>query len=140
MGYTEDIMYVSTPGLNYANRVDNFYPASVTDGECLYGLPHQEPGSRCVDEPRLPNLLSPIAVVTNSIDCIGSYQCNSARQWQHEPAYEKCDDSYIPPELSERLTKTQKSGSMAAKIFVFTNNHWRRRAVSTPRQLRGMLG
>jgi hypothetical protein len=133
------MMYVSTPGLNYTNRVDNFYPVCVTDRECLYGLPQQEPGSCCIDEPRLPNLLEPIAIVTDTIDCIGSYQYNSARQWQHEPVYKRRDYSCIPPELNERLTKTQKSGSMAGKTFIFTNNHWRRRAVSTPRQLWGRL-
>ncbi len=102
-------------------------------------LHHLNLGFCCVDEPRLPNLLPPLAEVTSNIGYIRFHGRNSAKWWQHEQAYERYDYSYSPSELSEWLPNIQKLDSIAEKTFIFANNHWRGQAVSTIRQLRVML-
>ncbi len=96
-------------------------------------------GFCCVDEPRLPNLLPPLAEATSKIGYVRFHGRNSQKWWRHERAYERYDYSYSPSELSEWLPKIQKLNSVAEKTFVFANNHWRGQAVSTIRQLRVML-
>ena len=96
-------------------------------------------GFCCVDEPRLPNLLPPLAEATNKIGYVRFHGRNSAKWWQHEHAYERYDYSYTPQELSEWLPKIQELDSVTEKTFVFANNHWRGQAISTIRQLRVML-
>jgi len=96
-------------------------------------------GFCCVDEPRLPNLLPPLAEATSKIGYVRFHGRNSAKWWQHEQAYERYDYSYTPQELSEWLPKIQKLNSIAEETFIFANNHWRGQAVSTIRQLRVML-
>ena len=56
-----------------------------------------------------------------------------------EQVHERYDYSYSPSELREGLLKIQKLGTIAEKPFIFTDNHWRRQAVSTIRQLQMML-
>jgi hypothetical protein len=73
------------------------------------------------------------------IKCKGSLQYNGAHHWQQGSAYKKCNYSTILLKLSEQLTKTQKSVSIARKTFVFTNNHWRLGALIAPCQLRDVL-
>jgi len=102
-------------------------------------LRHQDLGFCCVDEPQLPNILPPLAVVTSSVGYIRFHGRNSAKWWQHEHAYERYDYSYTSQELSQWLPKIQKLDSIAEKTFIFANNHWRGQAVSTIRQLRVML-
>jgi len=43
--------------------------------------------------------------------------------------------SYTPQELRQWLPKIQKLDRVVEKTFIFANNHWRRQAVSTIRQL-----
>jgi uncharacterized protein YecE (DUF72 family) len=107
--------------------------------EVFDSLRHQDLGFCCVDEPQLPNLLPPLAVVTSRVGYIRFHGRNSAKWWQHEHAYERYDYSYTPQELSEWLPKIQKLDSIAGRTFIFANNHWRGQAVSTIRQLRVML-
>jgi uncharacterized protein YecE (DUF72 family) len=102
-------------------------------------LRHLNLGFCCVDEPQLPNLLPPLAEVTNKLGYIRFHGRNNAKWWQHEQAYERYDYSYSPSELSEWLPKIQKLDSVAENTFIFANNHWRGQAVGTIRQLRVML-
>ncbi len=99
----------------------------------------QDLGFCCVDEPRLPNLLPPLAEATSKISYIRFHGRNSAKWWHHEQAYERYDYSYTPQELSEWLPKIQKLNDTTEKTFIFANNHWRGQAVNTIRQLRIML-
>jgi uncharacterized protein YecE (DUF72 family) len=96
-------------------------------------------GFCCVDEPRLPNLLPPLAEATSDISYVRFHGRNRDKWWQHEHAYERYDYSYSPSELSEWLPKIQRLTSVAAKTFIFANNHWRGQSVDTIRQLRVML-
>ena len=102
-------------------------------------LRYQDLGFCCVDEPRLPNLLPPLAKATSKIGYIRFHGRNSAKWWHHEQAYERYDYSYTPEELSEWLPKIKTLDSITEKTFIFANNHWRGQAVNTIRQLRMML-
>lgn len=119
--------------------VVEFRNARWLRSEVFDWLRHHELGFCCVDEPRLPNLLPPLAEATSKIGYVRLHGRNSAKWWQHEQAYERYDYSYTPQELSEWLPKIQKLNNIAEKTFIFANNHWRGQAVSTIRQLRVML-
>jgi len=121
------------------SMVIEFRNARWLRSEVFDWLRDQELGFCCVDEPRLPNLLPPLAETTSNISYVRFHGRNSAKWWQHEQAYERYDYSYTPEELSEWLPKIQKLDSVAEKTFIFANNHWRGQAVSTIRQLRLML-
>ena len=119
--------------------VVEFRNARWLRSEVFDWLRHLDLGFCCVDEPRLPNLLPPLAEVTSKIGYVRLNGRNSAKWWQHEQAYERYDYSYTSQELSEWLPKIRKLDSVAEKTFVFANNHWRGQAVNTIRQLRVML-
>ena len=119
--------------------VIEFRNAQWLRSEVFDWLRHLDLGFCCVDEPQLPNLLPPLAEVTNGIGYIRFHGRNSAKWWEHEHAYERYDYSYTQEELSEWLPKIRKLDSVAEKTFIFANNHWRGQAVSTIRQLRVML-
>ena len=119
--------------------VVEFRNAQWLRSEVFAWLRHLDLSFCCVDEPQLPNLLPPVAEVTNKIGYVRFHGRNSAKWWQHEKAYERYDYSYTPQELSEWLPKIRKLDRTAEKTFIFANNHWRGQAVSTIRQLRLML-
>lgn len=96
-------------------------------------------GFCCVDEPRLPKLLPPLAEVTSDIAYVRFHGRNAAKWWQHEQAYERYDYTYSAEELREWLPKIRKLDSLAQKTFIFANNHWQGQAVTTIRQLRVMV-
>ncbi len=96
-------------------------------------------GFCCVDEPRLPGLLPPLARVTSDIGYVRFHGRNAAKWWQHEHSYERYDYTYSAEELQEWVPKIGIIASQAKTTFVFANNHWRGQAVNTIRQLRLMF-
>jgi uncharacterized protein YecE (DUF72 family) len=96
-------------------------------------------GFCCVDEPRLPKLVPPVAEVTEDIAYVRFHGRNAAKWWQHEQAYERYDYEYSVEELQEWLPRIHKLDTRAATTFVFANNHWQSKSVNTIRQLRLML-
>lgn len=102
-------------------------------------LRHHNFGFCCVDEPRLPGLLPPIAEATSDIAYVRFHGRNAAKWWQHEHAYERYDYTYSVEELKEWLPKIRKLEHNSQKTFIFANNHWQGQAVSTIRQLRLLL-
>ncbi len=99
----------------------------------------QNLGFCCVDEPKLPRLLPPIAEVTSNIAYVRFHGRNAAKWWQHEYAYERYDYTYSNEELTEWIPKIKQLDNKTEKTFVFANNHWRGQAVNTIRQLRLMM-
>jgi uncharacterized protein YecE (DUF72 family) len=95
-------------------------------------------GFCCVDEPKLPKLLPPVAEVTSTIGYVRFHGRNAAKWWKHEYAYERYDYTYSTEELAEWLPKLRNLDGQAEKTFVFANNHWKGQAVNTIRQLRLM--
>jgi len=96
-------------------------------------------GFCCDDEPQLPDLLPPIAVVTSNVAYVRFHGRNAEKWWNHKQAHERYDYSYSPEELAEWLPKIRDLDRMAERTFVFANNHWRGQAVDTIRQVRRML-
>ena len=137
--YNWDYLRLFREQLGELPVVIEFRNAQWLRGEVFDLLRQLDLGFCCVDEPRLPNLLPPVAETTSKISYIRLHGRNSAKWWQHEQAYERYDYSYAPHELSEWLPKIQKLDSVAEKTFIFANNHWCGQAVSTIRQLRVML-
>jgi uncharacterized protein YecE (DUF72 family) len=101
-------------------------------------LRSQNLGFCCVDEPKLPQLMPPVAQVTSNIGYIRFHGRNAAKWWQHEYAYERYDYTYSVEELSEWLPKIREIASLSGITFVFANNHWQGQAINTIRQLRLM--
>ena len=96
-------------------------------------------GLCCVDEPHLPNLLPPMAVITSKTGYVRFHGRNAARWWNHEFAWERYDYTYTDEELKEWVPRIKYMDSMAEKTFVFANNHWKGQAVNTIRQLKRLL-
>lgn len=96
-------------------------------------------GLCCVDEPRLPNLLPPITVVTSKLGYIRFHGRNAAKWWEHEFAWERYDYTYTDEELKEWVPKIKSMNSLVKQTFVFANNHWKGQAVNTIRQLKRLL-
>lgn len=96
-------------------------------------------GFCCVDEPRLPGLIPPVAERTSAIAYLRLHGRNAAKWWQHEQAYERYDYTYNEEELAEWLPKIHRLSEGAQKTFIFANNHWKGQAIDTIRQLRLML-
>jgi len=119
--------------------VVEFRNAQWLRSEVFDWLRRHDLGFCCVDEPRLPNLLPPLAEATSKVGYVRFHGRNSAKWWQHEQAHERYDYSYSPSELSEWLPRIRKLDGMAERTFVFANNHWQGQAVGTIRQLRVML-
>ncbi len=96
-------------------------------------------GYCCVDEPRLPGLIPPVAVATSPIAYVRFHGRNASKWWQHEAAWQRYDYTYSEEELAEWRPKIHSLDSQAEVTFVFANNHWQGQAVGTARQLRLLL-
>lgn len=96
-------------------------------------------GFCCVDEPQIPDLLPPVAEITNNIGYIRFHGRNHAKWWQHKHAYERYDYTYTAEELAGWLPKIRKLDNLSEKTFIFANNHWQGQAIDTIRQLRLMV-
>jgi len=119
--------------------VIEFRNARWLNQELFDWLRGNELGFCCVDEPRLPGLLPPVAVATSNTAYVRFHGRNAEKWWNHEQAYERYDYSYSPEELAEWLPKIRDLDKVAERTFVFANNHWRGQAVDTIRQVRRML-
>ena len=102
-------------------------------------LRNLEMGFCCVDEPRLPGLIPPVAERTSPMAYVRFHGRNSAKWWEHEHAYERYDYTYSKEELTEWVPRIVRLSQGAQKTFVFANNHWKGQSIDTIRQLRLML-
>ncbi len=96
-------------------------------------------GFCCVDEPRLPNLMPPLAMATSPIAYVRFHGRNAAKWWRHTFAYERYDYAYSDEELLEWVPKIRSLEEKAELTFVFGNNHYRGKAVNTIRKLKDLL-
>ncbi len=96
----------------------------------------------CVDEPPLPNLPPPLAVVTGPIGYVRFHGRNRARWWgegESRPAGMRYDYLYSRDELKEWLPRIRRMEANAGKLFVFFNNHPRGQAVVNARDFQAIL-
>jgi uncharacterized protein YecE (DUF72 family) len=96
-------------------------------------------GYCCVDEPRLPGLMPPLAVATSPIAYVRFHGRNAKKWWRHQEAWERYDYTYSEQELAEWQPRLRDLAAQAEVTFAFANNHWQGQAVTTARQLRLLL-
>ncbi|HIQ05217.1 MAG TPA: DUF72 domain-containing protein, partial [Anaerolineae bacterium] len=96
-------------------------------------------GFCCVDQPRLRNLIPPIAVATAEVAYVRFHGRNAQKWWRHEEAWERYDYTYSIEELREWVPKVQQLAEETLTVYLFANNHWQGQAVDTARQLRLLL-
>ena len=97
-------------------------------------------GFCCVDEPQLKGLLPPVAVATAHIGYVRFHGRNREKWWEHADPAERYDYLYSEAELREWLPKIRALEEHTAKVYVFTNNHRKGKAVQNAQQLNIMLG
>ncbi|HSW56995.1 MAG TPA: DUF72 domain-containing protein [Dehalococcoidales bacterium] len=107
--------------------------------EVFQWLRRQDIGFCCVDEPRLPNLMPPVAEATGKIAYVRFHGRNKEKWWQYKEAWERYDYSYKSEELKEWLPRIKKLESLSEKTFIFANNHWKGQSITTIRQLQKLL-
>jgi uncharacterized protein YecE (DUF72 family) len=96
-------------------------------------------GFCCVDEPLLKGLLPPVAVVTSDIGYVRFHGRNQEKWWEHDDPAERYDYLYTEAELQEWIPKIQALEKHSKKVYVFTNNHRKGKAVQNAKQLQLML-
>lgn len=102
-------------------------------------LRQMELGFCCVDEPRLPGLMPPVARVTGPVAYVRFHGRNAKKWWHHEQAWERYDYTYTQEELREWVPKIQGLDRQATRVMVYANNHYRAQSVDTVRTLKNLL-
>jgi uncharacterized protein YecE (DUF72 family) len=93
----------------------------------------------CVDEPRLPGLMPPVAAVTGPIAYVRFHGRNSAKWYNHREAWERYDYTYPVDELREWVPRLWQLDASAPLTLVYFNNHFAGQAVRGARDLGQLL-
>lgn len=93
----------------------------------------------CVDEPALPSLIPPVAVVTAEPAYVRFHGRNRDKWFGHEAAHERYNYDYSDDELAEWVPRIERLAKRSTQTLVFFNNHFQARAVSAANRLREML-
>ncbi len=96
-------------------------------------------GFCCVDQPRLANLVPPVAVATGPVAYVRFHGRNRAKWWHHDEAWERYDYTYSDDELSEWVPRVRELDAEAHLTVVYMNNHWQGQAVGSTRQFNRLL-
>jgi uncharacterized protein YecE (DUF72 family) len=91
-----------------------------------------------VDEPDLPGLPKPTAIVTAHTAYLRFHGRNSAQWWTGDNA-SRYDYCYTEAELSEWIPKIQVMVEKAAKVIIAFNNHWKGQAVTNAKMIKNIL-
>ena len=91
-----------------------------------------------VDEPRLPKLPAPTAVVSSELAYLRFHGRNAAHWWTGDNV-SRYDYLYGTEELSEWLPMIERMLAKARLLLVIFNNHSRGQAIQNARQLQGLL-
>jgi len=91
-----------------------------------------------VDEPDLPGLMRPTAVVTSHIAYVRFHGRNSATWWNGDNA-SRYDYLYTGDELAAWAGRIRSMANQASTVLVVFNNHWRGQAVKNAKQMREMV-
>jgi len=95
-------------------------------------------GIVCVDEPALPSLIPPKAMVTSGIAYIRFHGRNK-KSWYQGNSATRYDYLYSPEELNEWVPKIFNLSSKTEKLFAFFNNHTKAQAITNARMLLSLL-
>lgn len=96
-------------------------------------------GFCCVDQPRLENLMPPVAVATGPVAYARFHGRNRAKWWRHDEPWERYDYSYSDEELIEWVGKIRQLDQESPLTLVYMNNHWQGQAVGAARQLKTLM-
>ncbi|HET7011290.1 MAG TPA: DUF72 domain-containing protein [Anaerolineales bacterium] len=96
-------------------------------------------GFCCVDEPRLPGLMPPVARATGPVGYVRFHGRNARQWWDHEQAWQRYDYTYPEEELREWVPRLRTLEDEAPITLVYANNHYRGQATDTIRKLRDLL-
>jgi len=119
--------------------VIEFRHAQWVTAETFQLLEELNLGYCCVDQPRLRNLMPPVAQVTADIGYVRFHGRNYEKWWQHKEAWERYDYLYTPEELEEWIDKVGQISQQAEQTFVFFNNHYQAQAVQNAQLFTQML-
>jgi uncharacterized protein YecE (DUF72 family) len=96
-------------------------------------------GFCCVDEPRLPGLMPPMAVATGPVGYVRFHGRNSAKWYNHKEPWERYDYTYSLNELREWVPRLRKLDAVAPQTLVYFNNHFVGQAVRAAQDMRQLL-
>ncbi len=96
-------------------------------------------GFVCVDEPRLKNLMLPLAVATSPVGYV-RFHGRNARQWyQHEYGWQRYNYNYTREELEEWVPRLRALDEAADVTYVYFNNAWKGQGLENARMLKGLM-
>ena len=96
-------------------------------------------GFTCVDEPKLPGLMPPVAVSTSPIGYVRFHGRNAEKWHHHEHAWERYDYLYSEDELREWLPKLRQLVQQTEKTYAIFNNHWQGKGFINAQMLRRLF-
>lgn len=96
-------------------------------------------GNCAVDEPRIGNLMPPVAVATGPISYVRFHGRNAAKWWTHDRPEERYDYRYTDAEISEWIPRIRALESVSDKTYVFFNNHFQGKAADNACRLLDLL-
>lgn len=102
-------------------------------------LRNQQIGFCCVDEPKLPGLLPPVAPLTAAIAYIRFHGRNRDKWYNHEQAWERYNYLYSEAELAEWVPTIMAMAHSGANVMVLTNNHYLGQAFKNAQMLRDLI-
>ncbi len=96
-------------------------------------------GFCCVDEPRLPGLLPPLAICTSPVAYVRYHGRNARKWWNHQTASERYDYLYSSEELEEWLGRIHELASKATTTYIVFNNCHDGHAATNARMMQALL-
>lgn len=127
-------------GMGDLPTVVEFRDAAWVTEETFAELESNGLGFCCVDEPRLPGLMPPLARATGPVAYVRFHGRNAAKWWDHAQAWERYDYTYSHEQLSEWIPRIRQLGQTSPVTLVFTNNHYRGQAWQAADALGQLLG
>ena len=96
-------------------------------------------GFCCVDEPRLPGLMPPVAQATAPPAYVRFHGRNAARWYNHQEAWQRYDYTYSADELRGWVPKIRELDAAMPLTLVYFNNHFQGQAIRGARDLGQLL-
>lgn len=98
-----------------------------------------ELGYCCVDEPKLPGLMPPIALATSPVGYIRFHGRNAEKWYKHQHAYERYDYLYTEQELASWVERIVSVQDETERTYVFFNNHYLGQSHTNAQQMAALL-
>jgi len=92
----------------------------------------------CVDEPRIPGLVPPVAIATSDIAYV-RFHSRDASKWFDEGSKERYNYRYSKEELEEWVPKVRALAEAATDVYVFFNNCHAGQAAANALEFKQML-